>query len=155
MTPYEVIRKKRDGEHLTPQEIVYFLHAYANHEVTDYQMSAFLMSVYFQGMSAEETFVLTRETRDFGTTLDLTSIPGKKVDKHSTGGVGDKTSIVIAPIVAACGVTVPMITGRALAHTGGTLDKLQSIPGFNPYPSPARIVDILKESGAVIMGQTD
>jgi pyrimidine-nucleoside phosphorylase len=155
LTPYEVIRKKRDGEHLTSDEIASFLRSYAEHQVTDYQMSAFLMAAYLNGMNRDETFLFTRELRDSGTTLDLSSIPGRKIDKHSTGGVGDKTSLLIAPIVAACGVTVPMVTGRALGHTGGTLDKLQSIPGFNPYPSPTAIVNILKQSGAVIMGQTD
>src|SRR5262245_47436166 len=135
MTPYEIIRKKRDRESLTADEISFFMRGYMDREITDYQMAAFLMAVYLNGMTADETFILTRETRDSGTVLDLSSISGKKVDKHSTGGVGDKTSMIIAPIVAACGVTVPMITGRALGHTGGTLDKLQSIPGFNPFPS--------------------
>src|SRR5437867_11422485 len=124
-------------------------------QITDYHVAAWLMAVYLNGMSTDETLALTREMRDSGTVLDLSSIPGKKIDKHSTGGVGDKTSIIIAPIVAACGVTVPMITGRALGHTGGTLDKLESIAGFDPYPSPAKIVAILKKTGAVIMGQTD
>src|SRR5215510_5999479 len=118
MTPYEVIRKKRDGETLTPAEISFFLRGYMSHHVTDYHMAAFLMAIYLNGMDATETFALTLETLKSGTVLDLSSIPGKKIDKHSTGGVGDKTSLVLAPIVAACGVTVPMITGRALGHTG-------------------------------------
>jgi pyrimidine-nucleoside phosphorylase len=113
------------------------------------------MAVYLNGMTMPETLALTREMRDSGKVLDLSSIPGRKVDKHSTGGVGDKTSLIVAPIAAACGVTVPMITGRALGHTGGTLDKLESIPGFNPKPSPERVVEILKSAGAVIIGQTD
>src|SRR5438046_4297232 len=113
------------------------------------------MAVYLNGMTIEETLALTREMRDSGKGLDLSSIPGKKIDKHSTGGVGDKTSLIVAPIAAACGVLVPMITGRALGHTGGTLDKLESIPGFDPKPSPERVLDILKTAGAVIMGQTD
>lgn len=155
MNPTELIRKKRDGEALTPAEIHSLIDGYVSGQITDYHMSALLMAVYFKGMTTEETFVLTREMRNSGTPLDLSSIAGKKVDKHSTGGVGDKTSLVIAPIAAACGVTVPMITGRALGHTGGTLDKLQSIPGFNPHPTPSQILSILKQAGAVIIGQTD
>ena len=154
MTPLDVIHKKRDGGALTRDEITWFLNSYMNSTVTEYQMSAFLMAVYFQGMSMEETVALTDRMMHSGSVLKLDSIPGKKVDKHSTGGVGDKTSLIIVPIVAACGVTVPMITGRGLGHTGGTLDKLQSIPGFNPQPSPDHIVRILKKVGAVIMGQT-
>src|SRR5205823_14127888 len=121
----------------------------------DYQVAAWLMAIYLNGMTPAETLALTRVMRDSGTVLDLTSIPGKKVDKHSTGGVGDKTSMMVASIAASCGVTVPMITGRGLGHTGGTLDKLESIRGFNASPSPERILDILKTTGAVIMGQTD
>jgi pyrimidine-nucleoside phosphorylase len=155
MNPTDIIRKKRDGEALTSNEIHAFISGYLDGQVTDYHVSALLMAVYFNGMTPEETFALTREIRNSGTPLDLSSLPGKKVDKHSTGGVGDKTSLVVAPIAAACGVTVPMITGRALGHTGGTLDKLESIPGFNPHPSPEQIMSILKQAGAVIIGQTD
>src|SRR5215467_3101238 len=151
----EVIQKKRDGGTLTPQEIAAFVRGYMSSQVADYQVAAWLMAVYLNGMKPDETLALTREMRDSGTVLDLTSIHGKKIDKHSTGGVGDKTSMMVASIAAACGVTVPMITGRALGHTGGTLDKLESIPGFNARPSPERIVEILKTTGAVIMGQTD
>ncbi len=124
-------------------------------QIADYQVAAWLMAVYLNGMTTDETLTLTREMRDSGTVLNLSSIPGKKIDKHSTGGVGDKTSMMVAPIAAACGVTVPMITGRALGHTGGTLDKLESIPGFNAKPSPERVSEILRSTGAVIMGQTD
>src|SRR5215471_6638078 len=155
MNPTEIIRKKRDGQTLTAAEIKSWVLGYLEGHVTDYHMSSLLMAVYLNGMTADETFALTCEMRDSGTPLDLSKIPGKKVDKHSTGGVGDKTSLIIAPIVAACGVTVPMITGRALGHTGGTLDKLQSIPHFNPFPSPGEVIDILKGAGAVIMGQTE
>ena len=155
MTPRHIIQKKRDGEILTDDEIAFFVRGYMDSLVTDYHMSALLMAIYLRGMTKRETLALTREMRDSGTVLDLSSIPGKKIDKHSTGGVGDKTSLVIAPIAAACGVVVPMITGRALGHTGGTLDKLQSIPGFDPHPTPLRIVTQLKQIGAVIMGQTD
>ena len=153
-TAREVIQKKRDGEALTPHEITSFIRDYMSSQVTDYQVSAWLMAVYFNGMTPAETLALTRAMRDSGTVLDLSSIPGKKIDKHSTGGVGDKTSMLLAPIAAACGVTVPMMTGRALGHTGGTLDKLESIPGFDALPSPEKVVEILKTTGAVIMGQT-
>jgi pyrimidine-nucleoside phosphorylase/thymidine phosphorylase len=155
VNPTELIRKKRDGETLSAAEIHAFINGYLHNEVADYHMSAFLMAVYFKGMTAGETFELMREMRSSGTSLELSSIPGRKVDKHSTGGVGDKTSLVIAPIAAACGVTVPMITGRALGHTGGTLDKLQSIAGFDTQPTTQQITAILKQAGAVIMGQTD
>jgi pyrimidine-nucleoside phosphorylase/thymidine phosphorylase len=124
-------------------------------QVTDYHVAAWLMAVYLNGLEIEETLALTREMRDSGKGLNLSSIKTNKVDKHSTGGVGDKTSMIVAPIAAACGVTVPMITGRALGHTGGTLDKLESIPGFDPRPSPQKALAILKAVGAVIMGQTD
>src|SRR2546425_9606024 len=154
-TAREVIQKKRDRGTLTSQEIASFVRGYMSSQIADYQVAAWLMAVYLNGMTLEETRTLTREMRDSGTVLNLSSIKGKKVDKHSTGGVGDKTSMMVAPIAAACGVTVPMITGRALGHTGGTLDKLESIPGFNARPSPERIVEILKSAGAVIMGQTD
>jgi pyrimidine-nucleoside phosphorylase len=155
MTPRQIIQKKRDGETLSDDEIAFFVRGYMRSDVTDYHMAALLMAIYLRGMTRNETVVLTREMRDSGKVLDLSAIPGKKVDKHSTGGVGDKTSLIIAPIAAACGVVVPMITGRALGHTGGTLDKLQSIPGFDPLPSPERIVTLLQQIGAVIMGQTD
>jgi pyrimidine-nucleoside phosphorylase len=155
MTPREIIQKKRDGGVHTDEEIAYLIKGYLANEITDYHMSAWLMAVFLNGMKLKEVLALTREIRDSGAVLDLSALPGKKVDKHSTGGVGDKTSMIVAPIAAACGVTVPMITGRALGHTGGTLDKLQSIPGFNPLPSAARISKVLKTAGAVIMGQTD
>jgi pyrimidine-nucleoside phosphorylase len=155
MTAREIIQKKRDRGVLSPEEIATFIRGYMSAEITDYQVAAWLMAVYLNGMTVDETVALTREMRDSGQHLKLGSIPSRKIDKHSTGGVGDKTSIIIAPIVAACGVTVPMITGRALGHTGGTLDKLESIPGFDPRPSPEAVRRILKSVGAVIMGQTD
>src|SRR3989441_1140609 len=154
-TAREVIQKKRDRGTLTSQEIASFVRGYMSSQIADYQVAAWLIAVYLNGMTSAETLALTREMRDSGKVLDLTSIRGKKVDKHSTGGVGDKTSMMVASIAAACGVTVPMITGRALGHTGGTLDKLESIPGFNPSPTPDEALSILKTCGAVIMGQTD
>lgn len=155
MTPREVIQKKRDRGTLTKDEIASFIRGYMTSQVADYHVAAWLMAVYLNGMTPDETLALTREMRDSGRTLDLSSIPGKKVDKHSTGGVGDKTSMIIAPIAAACGVVVPMISGRGLGHTGGTVDKLQSIPGFDTQPSPEEIAVILKTAGAAIIGQTD
>jgi pyrimidine-nucleoside phosphorylase len=155
IAPREIIQKKRDRGVLTADEIAAFVRGYMSAEAADYHMAAWLMAVYLNGMTIEETLALTRAMRDSGKGLDLSSIAAKKVDKHSTGGVGDKTSMIVAPIAAACGVTVPMITGRSLGHTGGTLDKLESIPGFDPRPSPQRVLSILKTAGAVIMGQTD
>src|SRR6266487_410598 len=145
ISPREVIQKKRDRQVLTSDEIAAFIRGYMSSEVADYHVSAWLMAVYLNGMTIDEILALTREMRDSGRGLDLSSIKSKKIDKHSTGGVGDKTSMIVAPIAAACGVTVPMITGRALGHTGGTLDKLESIPGFNPQPSPETIVDLLRQ----------
>jgi len=155
ITAREIIKKKRDRQTLTSDEIRTLIRGYVSLEIADYHVAAWLMAVYLNGMEIEETLALTREMRDSGRGLDLSSIKTGKVDKHSTGGVGDKTSMIVAPIAAACGVTVPMITGRALGHTGGTLDKLESIPGFDPRPSPAKALAILKATGAVIMGQTD
>ena len=154
MSPGEIIAKKRDGGILTDQDISYFIRGFTSNEIADYHAAALLMAIFFQGMNADEVLSLTREMRDSGIVLNLKSIAGKKVDKHSTGGVGDKTSLLLAPIAAACGVIVPMITGRALGHAGGTLDKLQSIPGFDPHPSKTQIFKALSSVGAVIMGQT-
>src|SRR5262245_25657271 len=155
ITPREVIRKKRDRQILTSEEIETFVRGYMSSEVADYHVAALLMAVFLNGMKIEETVALTRSMLSSGMLLNLSSIKTKKVDKHSTGGVGDKTSMIVAPIAAACGVTVPMVTGRALGHTGGTLDKLESIPGFDPRPSAEEVLPILRSVGAVIMGQTD
>ena len=155
ITPREIIQKKRDGQILTPDEIQSFVGGYMASEIADYHVAAWLMAVFLNGMVIDETVALTRSMLASGTVLNLSSIRTKKVDKHSTGGVGDKTSMIVAPIAAACGVTVPMVTGRALGHTGGTLDKMESIPGFDPRPSAERVLPILRSAGAVIMGQTD
>jgi pyrimidine-nucleoside phosphorylase len=130
MRTVDLIQRKRDGEELAPEEIEFLVEGYTNGDIPDYQMSSFLMAVFFSGMSDREVSRLTECMLRSGDTVDLSAIPGVKVDKHSTGGVGDKTSFIVAPLAAAAGVVVPMMSGRALGHTGGTLDKLESIPGF-------------------------
>lgn len=150
----ELIQRKRDGEELEPEELSFLVNGYLRGEIPDYQMSAFLMAVYFKGLSEPETDHLTSVMVASGQTLDLSSIPGVKVDKHSTGGVGDKTSLIAAPLAAAAGVIVPMISGRALGFTGGTLDKLESIPGFNVYLSVDQFKDQLARIGLAFVGQT-
>jgi pyrimidine-nucleoside phosphorylase len=154
MNTIELIRKKRNGEVLTASEINFLVSSFIKNKIPDYQFSAFLMAVYLKGMSKEETAELTNAMIYSGKTVDLNSIKGLKVDKHSTGGIGDKTSLILAPIVAATGVNVPMISGRGLGHTGGTLDKLESIPGFRTDLNLARFKSILKKCGAVLIGQT-
>jgi len=155
MRAVDIIRKKRDGGELSREEIAYLISNYCQNKIPDYQISAFLMAVFFRGLTDSETAVLTREMEFSGTVFDLGSVSGRKVDKHSTGGVGDKTSLVIAPAVAAAGVVVPMISGRGLGHTGGTLDKLESIPGFNVRLSADRFQEMLSSVGAALIGQTE
>ncbi len=154
MNTVEIIRKKRDRKQLTKEEIEYLVINFTRGKIPDYQFSAFLMAAYLNGMNKKETSFLTQSMLNSGKIIDLASIKGKKIDKHSTGGVGDKTSLIIAPIVAASGVNVPMISGRGLGHTGGTLDKLESIPGFKTNISLSRYINIIKKSGAVMIGQT-
>ncbi len=154
MNIVELIRKKREGQTLTEEEFQFLLSGYVKGSVPDYQMSAFLMACYFKGMNEEETFTFTNLMLHSGEIVDLSSIPGLKVDKHSTGGVGDKVSLILAPIVASCGVPVPMISGRGLGHTGGTLDKLESIPGFRTDLTIAEYKRVIKEIGVVMIGQT-
>lgn len=154
MNYVELIRKKRTGGALGKQELEAFVAGYLRGEVRDYQMSAFLMAVYFKGMSTDETVALTDVMLHSGQVIDLSAIPGKKVDKHSTGGVGDKVSLILAPMVAACGVPVPMISGRGLGHTGGTLDKLESIPGFRTDLSISEYKQVIADVGTVMIGQT-
>lgn len=154
MSVYELISKKRDGHKLSNDEITFIIDNFTKGILPDYQMSAFLMATFFQGMNDQETMSLTRSMLESGETVDLSEIQGIKVDKHSTGGVGDKVSIVLAPIVAAAGVPVPMISGRGLGHTGGTLDKLESIPGFRVDYSIAEYKEKIAKIGVCLIGQT-
>ncbi len=154
MNVVELIRKKREGGTLNDEELRALVDGYVEGRIPDYQMSAFLMACYFRGMSEEETFSFTHLMLRSGATVDLSEIPGVKVDKHSTGGVGDKVSLILAPMVAACGVPVPMISGRGLGHTGGTLDKLESIPDFRTNLSIAEYKRVIRDIGLVMIGQT-
>jgi pyrimidine-nucleoside phosphorylase len=149
-----MIQRKRDGELLSPGELTEFFQAYAEDRLPDYQMAAFLMAVFFRGLAAEELAALVDVMLRSGAVMDFSGIPGIKVDKHSTGGVGDKVSIVLAPLVAALGVPVPMMSGRGLGHTGGTLDKLESIPGFRTDLSLAEFRTLLERNGCALIGQT-
>jgi pyrimidine-nucleoside phosphorylase len=155
MIPVELIKKKREGGTLTEDELRWLIGEYVTGGIPDYQMSAFLMACFFRGMSEEETLTFTRLMLHSGDVIDLSDIPGIKVDKHSTGGVGDKVSLILAPIVAACGVPVPMISGRGLGHTGGTLDKLESIPGFRTALTIPEYKSVISRVGAVLIGQTN
>ena len=150
-----LIRKKREGETLTKQEIQYLIRAYTEDRIPDYQMSAFLMASFLNGLNTTEAAALTHSMLHSGIVVDLNHVKGTKVDKHSTGGVGDKLSLILAPIVAACGVPVPMISGRGLGHTGGTLDKLESIPGFTVDVNLDRYKEILEKQNLVLVGQTE
>jgi pyrimidine-nucleoside phosphorylase len=153
--PYEVIHRKRDGRPVPPEAIAELVAGYAEGSVPEYQMAAFCMAVFFRGMSEPELQAMTAAMLHSGDVLDLSDIPGPKVDKHSTGGVGDKTSLALAPLVAACGVKVPMVSGRGLGHTGGTLDKLESIPGFRVRLPVERFREVVASVGACMVGQTD
>lgn len=154
MRPQDVIRKKRDGEELSRAEIDFFVAGVTKEDIADYQVSALLMAIYLNGMNEAEQQALTEAMLRSGITLDFSDIAKPKADKHSTGGVGDKTSLVIAPLVAACGVCVPMISGRGLGHTGGTLDKLESIPGYRVNLSTKEFKDVLEQVGFAMAGQT-
>ena len=154
MRTVDLIHKKRDGGELTAEEISYLVESYTTGAIPDYQISAFLMAVYFAGMTDREVSALTDSIVRSGETVDLSSIPGPKVDKHSTGGVGDKTSLIAAPLAAAAGVIVPKISGRALGHTGGTLDKLESIPGMRTNLSLDEFRAQLKEIGLCFISQS-
>ncbi len=153
MRMYDIIRKKRDGGELTTQEIKFFIDGYVKGEIPDYQASALLMAIFFNGMNFQETADLTFAVRDSGQRLDFSAIKGIRVDKHSTGGVGDKTSLVVAPLVASLGVKVAKMSGRGLGHTGGTIDKLEAIPGFRTDLSEEEFLNNVNKIGVCIVGQ--
>ncbi|HET9321255.1 MAG TPA: thymidine phosphorylase [Bryobacteraceae bacterium] len=155
MRTVDLIHRKRDGEELDSEEISYLIEGYTRGDIPDYQMSAFLMATYFAGMTDREVSTLTDCMIRSGETVDLSSVKGVKVDKHSTGGVGDKTSLIVAPLAAAAGVIVPMMSGRALGHTGGTLDKLESIPGFRTDLTVDQFREQLNRIGLAFIGQSD
>lgn len=154
MRMYDIIHKKREGGALSPEEIRWFVSGVTEGSIPDYQISALMMAVYFQGMTREETVSLTLEMARSGDMADLSSIPGVKADKHSTGGVGDKTSLIAGPMAAACGVKLAKMSGRGLGHTGGTVDKLESIPGVKMDIPRERFFDIVRETGIAIVGQS-
>lgn len=154
MRMYDLIMKKRNGQSLDKKEIEYMIEGYTNGVIPDYQMSAMMMAIYFVGMNEEETLHLTMAMAQSGDMLDLSQIQGIKVDKHSTGGVGDKTSLALAPMVAACGVKIAKMSGRGLGHTGGTIDKLESFSGFSTEISVQEFEDNVNKIGIAIMGQT-
>ena len=155
LTPYEIIRRKRDGNSLSKEEIGFFVRGYTSGLIPDYQVSSLLMAVFFSGMTDEELVHLTEAMMSTGVVVDLSGVPGCKADKHSTGGVGDKISLILAPLAAACGVKVPMVSGKGLGHTGGTVDKLESIPGFRTRMSIEEYRKILSEVGLVMSAQSD
>ena len=154
MRMYDLIMKKRNGEALTKEEIQYMITEYVDGKIPDYQMSAFLMAVYFKGMNEEETLAMTQAVAHSGDMVDLSGIEGMKVDKHSTGGVGDKTTLVIAPIVASCGVKVAKMSGRGLGHTGGTVDKMEAIPGMRTSLDREEFFDVVNKTGLSVIGQS-
>ena len=153
MRMFDIIKKKRDGKELSEREIKWFVEGYTHGEIPDYQAAALCMAIYFKGMTVKETTALTFAMRDSGERLDFSNINGLRVDKHSTGGVGDKTSLVVAPIVATLGVKVAKMSGRGLGHTGGTVDKLEAIPGFKTDLPKDEFVDIVNDVGIAIVGQ--
>ena len=154
MRMYDLIMKKRNGHSLSKDEIQFMISHYTDGDIPDYQMSAMMMAVFFQGMNEEETLQLTMAMANSGEMLDLSGIHGIKVDKHSTGGVGDKTSLALTPMVSACGIPVAKMSGRGLGHTGGTIDKLESFPGFSTSISAEQFKNQVNEIGLAIMGQT-
>ena len=154
MNMYDLITKKKHGEKLSGAEISYLIDGYVAGSIPDYQVAALLMAIWFCGMTTEETAALTESMAASGGRIDLSAIPGKKIDKHSTGGVGDKTTLIVSPIVAACGCAAPKMSGRGLGHTGGTIDKLESIPGFRTNLSQDEFCDVVRACGLSLIGQT-
>ena len=154
MNIIDIIIKKRNGNKLNKEEIEFVINGYTNDVIPDYQISAFLMAIYFKGMDPEETYYLTKAMLNSGDILDLSKIKGVKVDKHSTGGVGDKTSLVVAPLVASLGIKVAKMSGRGLGHTGGTIDKLESIPGYDVNISEEDFINQVNKIGVALVGQT-
>lgn len=154
MNMVSIIQKKKDGLQLTAEEIKWFIDGYVAGDIPDYQVSALLMAIYFQGLSPEETFALTDAMRYSGDTIDLSAIDGIKVDKHSTGGVGDKTTLIVAPLAAACGVPIAKMSGRGLGFTGGTVDKMESIPGFRTSLEADEFINQVNTMGMAVIGQT-
>jgi len=152
---YDIIEKKRDGFSLSEDEIKFVIDGYTNQIIPDYQVSALLMAIYFKGMTEEESAYLTMAMAHSGVTLDLNAISGVKVDKHSTGGVGDTTTLMLIPLVASLGIPVPKMSGRGLGHTGGTIDKLESIPGFHVEISETQFIELVKKNGLSIIGQSE
>ena len=154
MNMIHIIQKKKDGLALTREEIQWFIDGYVAGDIPDYQASALLMAICFQGLNREETFQLTEAMRFSGDTIDLSPIAGVKVDKHSTGGVGDKTTLIVAPLASACGVPIAKMSGRGLGFTGGTVDKMESIPGFRTSLEAQEFLDQVNEVGMAVIGQT-
>ncbi len=155
MNVVTLIKKKRSGDSLTPEELRFLVEGFTKGDLPDYQMSAFLMAVYFRGMSPQESKELIRLMKNSGAVVDLAKVKLPKLDKHSTGGIGDKTTLILAPLLASCGVAYPTLAGRSLAHTGGTVDKLEAIPGFNCFVSLQRFQELISTVGLAFLGQTD
>ena len=151
----DIIQKKKENNALSEEEIKFFIENYVKGEIPDYQVSAFLMAVYFNKLNLDETYYLTKAMLDSGDRVDLSEVPGSKVDKHSTGGVGDTVTLVLGPLLASVGLVFAKMSGRGLGHTGGTLDKLESIPGFNINIGGKEFVEILKKSNIAVIGQTE
>ena len=154
MNMYDIIYKKREGNALSEEEIHFFINGYTEGSIPDYQAAALLMAIYFQKMTPEETYFLTDAMKNSGDIVDLSSIEGVKVDKHSTGGVGDKTTLIVGPLAAACGIPIAKMSGRGLGFTGGTVDKMESIPGFRTTLTEQEFLDQVKRIGISVIGQT-